>query len=551
MATIAELLVTIGVEVKDADKAQKKVDDVRKSTTKLGADAKRDTKKASTAFKKFGDTVRRVAARAKVGIGKMVAALKKFKGPIIAAGVAAIAAAVGIFKFVDSQTAALDSLNKLNAAIGTEIEDLQRLTFAASQSGVSQDTLATALKKLNQNLVDIGGGGGKIANEALDELGLNFQDLSKLEASEQLGVIGDALNNVGDESRRSALAAKIFGQRSGPELATLLAEGTEGITALGDAAKGVLTQEEIDRATDFQDRLGELTNTVDALTTELALELLPAVEDMVIAVSDWLEENDAIIRQSIGTFIDLVSDSLGEVADQFEIVIRVTNLIIDAWASLVPEMESVELGLGDLGGEFFRLLNPLALMADALESLIGLMEDLNIVTRQLEGGATTAAGKTGRSIEREARRAARLQRRTRTRGSGAGGVPPLLRRPRESPKAARRGGGGGAKPTKSKAIREAKIAAPEGRTLPDLFQALLAGDDVDLAERFKGLDAKTPSVADVKPTIAVTFFNMKVTQNIVAPNPEAAGAASVRAIREEIGRANAQAAQALSPQIVR
>ncbi len=552
MATIAELLVEIGVEVKDADKAQKKVDDVRKATQKLGGTAKRETKEASSAFKRFGATVRDVTRRTVAGIKKMGAALSKFKGPIIAVGVAAVAAAVGIFKFVDSQTAALDALNKLNAAIGTEIEDLQRLTFAASQSGVGQETLSTALKKLNQNLLDIGKGGGKIAGEALEELGLSFEDISKLEASEQLGLIGDALNGVEDEARRSALAAQIFGQRSGPELATLLREGSEGIKNLGDQAKGVLTQEDVDRATAFQDRLGELTNTVEALATEIALELLPTVEDIVVGISNWFDENDALIKQNVGAFLEAVSEELAFLGEKLDVVERATTLLTSAWASLIPEMEGAELGIGSLASEFLRSINPVFQLVDAVSDLIGVMEDLNLISRQLEGGTAAAIGRTGKGIERERARAARLERRQRTRGGGAGGVPPLLRRPAERPKAARGGGGGGgAKPKPSKVARAAAAPKPEGRTLQDLFTTLLQGDEFDLAERFKGLDAKTPSVADVKPTIAVTFFNMRVEQNITAPSPEAAGAASVRMIRQELGRATAQAAQALAPQIIR
>lgn len=555
--TIAELLVEIGVEVKDAEKAQKKVDDVRKATTKLGSTAKRETKEAGAAFKRFGATVRRVSERARAGIKKLGAAFSKFKGPILAAGAAATAAAVGVFKFVDSQTAALDSLNKLNAALGTEIEDLQRLTFAASQSGVGQETLSTALKKLNQNLLDIGKGGGKIAGEALEELGLRFEDIQGLEASKQLGLIGDALNGVEDEARRSALSAQIFGQRSGPELATLLKEGTDGIDALGAAAKGVLTQEEIDRATAFQDRLGELTNTVEALTTELAIELLPIVEDVVVAISDWLDENDEIIKQDLPKFIELVSDQFGFLSESLDVVVRATNLVINAWSSLIPEMEGVELGVGNLASEFLRSLNPIFAMVDAVASLIGMMEDLNIVTRQLEGGATTQAVRTARGIERKQARIERLQRREEIKARSVGreisrGRTAVSRFGGAPGRGGGGGGGGGAKrPAKPARAAAAPAVRPEGRTLQDLFQALLTGDQAELSERFKGLDAKTPSVADVKPTVAVTFFNMKITQNITTTDPQEAAAASTRMIRQEIGRANAQAAQALSPQIIR
>lgn len=549
--TIAELLVEIGVEVKDAEKAQKKVDDVRKATRKMGGTAKRETKEASAAFKRFGATVRNVAAKARAGIKKLSAAFSKFKGPILATGAAATAAAVGVFKFVDSQTAALDSLNKLNAALGTEIEDLQRLTFAASQSGVGQETLSTALKKLNQNLVDIGKGGGKIAGEALEELGLRFEDIQGLEASKQMGLIGDALNGVEDEARRAALSAQIFGQRSGPELATLLKEGTSGIDAMGAAAKGVLTQEEVDRATAFQDRLGELTNTVEALTTELAIELLPVVEDVVVAVSDWLDENDEIIKQDLPKFIEFVADNFAFLSENLDVVLRATDLVLDAWGKLVPEMEGVELGLGDLASEFLRAISPINAMIGAVETLIEVMEDLNIVTRELEGGAIAASARPGKAIGRAQARAARLQGREAAKARSAGRARARGRTVsgRFGGAAKRAGGGGGgakkAKPAKAEKVR------PEGRTLQDLFAALLTGDQAELSERFKGLDAKTPSVADVKPTVAVTFFNMKVTQHITTADPQEAAAASTRMIRQEIGRANAQAAQALSPQIIR
>jgi phosphoribosylaminoimidazole-succinocarboxamide synthase len=60
-----------------------------------------------------------------------------------------------IFAAFKNAADAMDDMVKAAAKVGTTVENLSALNYAAQQSGVSFEGLQTGLKKLNQNLVDV------------------------------------------------------------------------------------------------------------------------------------------------------------------------------------------------------------------------------------------------------------------------------------------------------------------------------------------------------------------------------------------------------------
>ena len=116
MATkIAELLVEIGVDVKDAKKAEKELGAVDKKAKALGKSAGASSGK----LKKMGAALKTMAKGA----------------ALAAAAVAGIG--IALFKFVDAQTEGVDKTLKMSRALGIGVEEMQRLNFAFKQSGVS------------------------------------------------------------------------------------------------------------------------------------------------------------------------------------------------------------------------------------------------------------------------------------------------------------------------------------------------------------------------------------------------------------------------------
>ena len=114
----------------------------------------------------------------------------------------------------------------------------------------------------------------------------------------------------------SALSATLLGKNAGPELATLLASGSEGINELAGQAQ-VLSQEQLDTASEFQDRMGEVKNQIDALVSSLGADLMPTIIEWIEAAQEWFERNEDIIKQDFAASIKFVVEVvkiLGETA---------------------------------------------------------------------------------------------------------------------------------------------------------------------------------------------------------------------------------------------
>ncbi len=556
MATLAKLLVEVGVKIDGALKVEQKVKKLRVETQKFGQTADKSVGVARAAFAKLARSASKGLNKLQAVLQKNLFTLKGFATNAKRAGVVVAAAATGIFLFVKSQTAALDETNKLSESLGTGVEELQRLQFAASQSGVDANQLSVGLKKLNANLLDISKGGGKLADEALMELGLNISDLNGLSQTNRIGLIADRLNEVSDAGRRASLAGRLFGMRAGPQLATLLSEGSKGIAALTEQASNVLTQEQINEATRFQDLLGEVQAEITLVAREVAVALIPAVTDVIEGFKDWISENDDFIRQDLPIIVDGITTAVEFLVDTVDRAVTVFRLFTDVIEFQTDLLERTGIpGIDGLSQAFSSLaFGPIVDAIAAIETATDLLREFGIISSKIEGGTGRAFAKVGRGVSAQARRLRQAQP-----AAGASALPFFLRRPAEGRGGARRPkrGGGGAAARKARAPRERqptgaeRQAALPGVTVDEAIQGLLAGRGDVLTERLKGLAAVTPSTRDVKPTVAIDFFNFNVVQNITAPSPLEAGRESAQAIRAEFRRGIAQAGQALAGNTVR
>lgn len=214
----------------------------------------------------------------------------------------AAAAAAGAAVFVKSAIDQADAAGILAGKLGITTEALTKLEYAAKLSDVSQSALEGSLKKLSVTLTNAQDPASKAA-QAFNAIGLSARDLIALPADQQLGRIGDALNNVENQSQRAALAQKIFG-RSGIELLPILAEGSAGIRALGEEAErfGVVI------SGDLAARAGLLNDNLDRLKSAASGVGLAVADQLLGPMNDLSEELIGLAQQKetaegIATFI--------------------------------------------------------------------------------------------------------------------------------------------------------------------------------------------------------------------------------------------------------
>lgn len=599
--TIAELLVKIGVSVDGAKRAEKEIKKVEAESEKLGKTAKKSTKQAATGFQRFAQRVKKGAAQIKTSAAK----IKKSLGGVVKTIGVVVGAMTGgtaaVIRFVDVTTAAIDKQNKFAAATGISVEELQRLAFVAQQSGANEEDLSRGLRRLDTNLTDIANGGGQLAADALADLGLSVSDLSGLSAQARLGVIGDALNQLGSDTERVTLSAKILGEEAGPRLQSLLRSGSKGIDDLASSAR-VLTQDQADEASSFQDLLGEVRGEITFLVRTASVELLPMVREVIESFRDWLDENEELIKQNLPKLLKTIAVVFDQVLDQIERFLKFFGAAYDQVVAFDRYMsDNFGPTWENIKDILSRVVNPIDAIGNAMRTVIELLDQLGakfprlkqaaeylesfgMVQRKAgsnvdagaageagkllaagvafvrESGGIEGAGKRLKASAAEAQQSAEvaqldarmeyLEGKYNARTLSKSEADELVAKFGYSPGQAKKGikrmkragggkGGGGKEPVSAV-------------TFDEVFSALLTGRGEELTSNIKGLANKTPSTSAIKPTVAIDFFNFVVTQTISGvSDPVEAGRRSAAMIKQEFRRQTARAASSVQSNAVR
>lgn len=481
-------------------------------------------------------------------LGAVGDGLKSLAAPAAAMAAAIGAAAAGVFKFVETQAGAVAALLDTAKAVGIGVEEYQRLEFAAVQSGVSQEQLKTGMIKFNATLLDMARGGGEKARETLDKLGISLLAFEGKTRTEQIGLIGDALSKVGNEAERSALAATLFGKTAGPQMAQLLAEGTEGLAALTAAAEGVLSEDDVARAAAFDDQLAAVGAQIDGVFRGIAVDLLPIVSDLVAEFSNWISENDELIRQDLQSFVSVLGD-----------VVRGAGIAAGATANAVRGLtESVGEGISAYDEASVSANRWIASLIDAEEWLGRVSERQRELTGEVMGGISALVSFQAQvAVEMHETRAAR-QRNKEREPSGTGSLTG------PGAKSARKGGGGGGakepreskEPTFVNKLLKRAFFGPETVTHEEAVAALLSGSPSAMQKKLTTLAAASPSTRDVKPTVAMDVYitNVDVKPGAIqiqGADPARIGSQVIDAFRTELGRTTGAAGQLITGAIVR
>lgn len=263
-------------------------------------------KKAITVFDNGGRQLERRQAQIKKNIsdwGTKFTGLDGLKASLV--GLTAVGIVGGIGALVKSSLDAASAIGDTAQQAGVGVEFLQKLRFAASQSGASFDIMDTALTTLNKNLGDFintGAGKGAIAFKSLgiDKL-INGGQVRN--AEQAFDAIASNLHKFGSEAVKSSLLAGVFGKEAGPKLLQLMNTGAEGIAKLEAQAVSlgiVLSTNTVVGAKEASDKLDALGNVIKAQVTgavtalapqiaHLADEITKGLPDLILWVERWAD----------------------------------------------------------------------------------------------------------------------------------------------------------------------------------------------------------------------------------------------------------------------
>lgn len=194
------------------------------------------------------------------GIETKAAALRGAFGALVPA--LSLGGAVAYFKAIND---GVDALNDLKDATGASIENISALEDVAARTGTSLDVVGTSLVKFNQ-LLNASTPDSPQA-KALKAIGLEAEQLKRLDPAEALRRTAVALAGFADDGNKARLAQELFG-KSLKEVAPFLND-----LATQTELVGKVTAEQADEAERFNKELFALqknaTDAGRALTADL------------------------------------------------------------------------------------------------------------------------------------------------------------------------------------------------------------------------------------------------------------------------------------------
>ena len=227
--------------------------------------------------KKAFDDVERYGAGLK---GKLNKIFNKIKLPAALVGGAAVAGLAILTSKLGAFVSKADEIDKASTRTGVLAENVQKLGFAAEQSGSSWDTVEKGIVKMASALDDAALNPNAPAARALDKIGLSLDDLEGLTTEEKFIKIADALGKVTDDGEQAALSADLFGRSAGSELIPLFEAGAEAIQKMGEelAATGnIMSGDAVAAGAKLNDTWNEIKNAISGIATGALETLLPAL----------------------------------------------------------------------------------------------------------------------------------------------------------------------------------------------------------------------------------------------------------------------------------
>lgn len=197
--------------------------------------------------------------------------------------VGVLAAMAGIAGFAKLALDSADELQKLSDTTGLSAERLQELKYAGANLGVELSTITGAQAKLTKSMNAAKEGTGAQA-DAFKTLGISVID-SNGQLKDAKTVMGDAftaLNGVGNETERDALAMSIFG-KSAMELNPMIKAGGDELNRLTGEARdngAVMSNEAVAGLDGFGDAMDNMKTSIVGRFGEAFSELAPSLTEL-------------------------------------------------------------------------------------------------------------------------------------------------------------------------------------------------------------------------------------------------------------------------------
>ena len=285
---------------------------------------------------------------------------------LAAMGTATIGATSAIIDSAAEVAAYGDNIDKMSQKMGISIEAYQEWDAVMQHSGTSMESLKASMKTL-ANAAEKG-------NEAFVQLGISEEQLATLSNEELFSQVITGLQNMEEGTERTYIASQLLG-RGATELGALLNTSAEETQAMKDRVHelgGVMSEEAVKSAAQFQDNLQDLQTAMEGIKRNIVSELLPGLSSLMDGFTRLLSgdmDADTVIEEGIGKLLDGITNA-GE---------KIMNLVTEIFPRVV---EGIAKHFPDLIKSVVSLLQSMvptllsALSDDVLPALLGALPGL-------------------------------------------------------------------------------------------------------------------------------------------------------------------------------
>lgn len=199
-------------------------------------------------------------------------------------------------------------------ATQTNVEELQELGYAASQSGGDFESVAGALGMLTKNMYQAANG-NKAQAEAFAAAGIAIRDEEgKLRpAADVMEDIAEHLSSLDNESEKMGVGVELMGKKF-QSVAPMMFAGREEISKLRKEARDlgvVMSKDDVGALDNFGDDMGRVKAVVQGLKQQFVVALIPALQKLLTGLLEWMKANRELARETVTKVASALATALG------------------------------------------------------------------------------------------------------------------------------------------------------------------------------------------------------------------------------------------------
>lgn len=185
----------------------------------------------------------------------------------------------GISAFFGRVVDGVDKLNDLADATGSSVERLSGLEDIGARTGTSIETIGDAVVKLQKNLLEAQDPTSQAA-ALFKQLGLNADELSKIDPSDALLRVAEALSGFEQNANKGQFQIALLGKNT-RELAPFLKDLAEA-----GQINATVTKQQAEEAEQFNKQLFQIQKNSTDAARSLVADLLPKINALTQGTAD-------------------------------------------------------------------------------------------------------------------------------------------------------------------------------------------------------------------------------------------------------------------------